>query len=707
MIPTVRGFCTVATLTVGMMTSHSALADQAPTAVSAEQPAATLADPLFSEPYIDIDEWRETPVRHRYVHGGFKGTDARFSFYFPEKAQYQGRFFEYVTPVPDSENLAQTAGDDKIAFSIASGAYFVETNSGGSSAMAGPAFRADPRIAAYRANAATAQFSRKVAAEFYGPHRSYGYIYGGSGGGYRTLGSMENTTGVWDGAVPFVLGSPMAAPNVFTVRMHAMRVLRGKFPQIVDAMDAGGSGDPYAGLDAEEADALREVTAMGFPLKSWFSHKTMGVHAFTALYQGMTMADPKYFEEFWTTPGYLGANPTSSLKAARLQFSSTVKLALSAADAEARGVEGARMAGTARGAADSAWQAVVNDGTVRPVAFELDGTPPDVGFMGGDLVILSGAAAGKRLAVSGLCGSIVTLGVVDLATLVLVKPGDQVRLDNSNFLAAQTYHRHQVPDARYKVWDQFRDPQGQPIYPQRKINLGPMFAMGAAGTVPTGKFNGKVIVVESLLDREAFPWQADWYRQRFDENLGKDGANHYRLWYVENALHGASEYKEAPTRVIDYTAVLQQALRDVSAWVEKGIAPPATTHYAVSNGQVIVPASADGRGGIQPVVTLSANGSQRAEVKAGQKVSFEALVKVPSGSGKVVAVQWDFDGTGTFSVSSRIGTPAKQAKLRRNFTFSKPGTYFVAVKAHSQRQGDRNTPFARIPNLARVRVVVQ
>jgi len=40
----------------------------------------------------------------------------------------------------------------------------------------------------------------------------------------------------------------MAIPNVFSVRMHAMRVLKDKFPQIVDALDAGGSGDMYAGL---------------------------------------------------------------------------------------------------------------------------------------------------------------------------------------------------------------------------------------------------------------------------------------------------------------------------------------------------------------------------------------------------------------------------------------------------------------------------
>jgi hypothetical protein len=199
-------------------------------------PRTGLNDPLFNQPYVDVDEWRDTPVRHRYVHGGFKGTEARFSFYFPPKAQYEGRFFQYVTPVPLSENLAQNdAGEgDKIGFAIASGAYFVETNQGGPAKFGG-----DPTIGGYRVSAAAAQYSRIVAAQVYGPHRPYGYIYGGSGGSFRTLACFENTTGVWDGAVPYVIGSPMAMPNDFTVRAHALRILKDTFPAIVDAVDAG------------------------------------------------------------------------------------------------------------------------------------------------------------------------------------------------------------------------------------------------------------------------------------------------------------------------------------------------------------------------------------------------------------------------------------------------------------------------------------
>ena len=65
----------------------------------------TTKDTMFKAPYVDVDEWRDKPVRHRYVHGGFKGTDTHFSFYFPAKEKYEGHFFQYITPFPDNEKL--------------------------------------------------------------------------------------------------------------------------------------------------------------------------------------------------------------------------------------------------------------------------------------------------------------------------------------------------------------------------------------------------------------------------------------------------------------------------------------------------------------------------------------------------------------------------------------------------------------------------
>lgn len=671
--------------------------------------AARASDALFAQPYIDKDEWRDAPVRHRYVHGGFKGTDLRFSFYMPPKEQFGFRFFQYVTPVPDNENLAQTNGLGQIGSTIEAGGYFVETNGGGSGATAGPAFMADPTIGGFRANAAAAEFSRRLAYQMYGPGKVYGYVYGGSGGAYRTLGGIENTT-TWDGAVPFVAGTPMASPNNFSIRMHAMRLLWNKFPQIVDVMDAGGSGDPYKGLTKDQVEALREATRMGFPPQSWFGWKTMGVHAFTAVYQGMVMADPTYFEDFWTKPGYLGFNPPESLKKARLQFPTKIALPLDEDAAVAKGFTDVRIPGTARGTAELAWQnAVGGGGGKRPVAFALEGTPPDVGFMGGDMYVLSGEAKGARIALRALKGDAVTLGVVDLKTVAKLKAGDEVRIDNSNFLAAQTYHRHQVPDASYTNYDQFRGADGKPLYPQRKMLLGPMFARGAAGTVPSGKFNGRIIMVESGLDREAVPNQADWYARRFNEIYGKEAPNKYRLWFTENALHGATEAAGAPTRVINYMPMLEQALRDVSAWVEKGVQPPANTAYKMVDGQVVLAPDAATRGGVQPLVSLSANGKAKAVVRRGQAVKFTGLIAVPGNVGSVVGAEWDFDGSGKFAEKQELPVvpDARAATVSTIHAWNKSGTYFVTLRAWSQRNGDAKTPYARLPNLARVRVVVK
>jgi plastocyanin len=218
-----------------------------------------------------------------------------------------------------------------------------------------------------------------------------------------------------------------------------------------------------------------------------------------------------------------------------------------------------------------------------------------------------------------------------------------------------------------------------------------------------------MIVVESLWDREAFPWQADWYRSKVKENLGDSVDNHFRLWYVDHALHGDLMEQEDPTRTISYLGVLQQALRDVSAWVEKGIPPPATTTYRIEDGQVVIPATAAERNGIQPVVTVKENGGERVKVQVGEPVTFTAEIEVPPHTGEVVAAEWDFEGAGTFPVAGKfipVGETASRVTLKTTSTFSTPGTYFPTLGAASGRQGDAKTPYARIQNPGRVRVVV-
>lgn len=124
----------------------------------------------------------------------------------------------------------------------------------------------------YKTSANTAEFSRKIAKKLYGTEeRPYGYVFGGSGGSFKTMGCMEATEGIWDGAVPYVMANPMAAPNVFASRMRAVRLLgEAGMQRVVEAMEPGGSGDIYEGLDALQEQALREQ-------REWDSRRSLGL----------------------------------------------------------------------------------------------------------------------------------------------------------------------------------------------------------------------------------------------------------------------------------------------------------------------------------------------------------------------------------------------------------------------------------------------
>src|SRR5207248_5959432 len=187
--------------------------------------------------------------------------------------------------------------------------------------------------------------------------------------------------------------------------------------------------------------------------------------------------------------------------------------------------------------------------------------------------------------------------------------------------------------------------------------------------------------------------QADWYRSRVRAALGSRLDDQYRLWFVDNAMHvnpgrymtpaeGGSPdaaHSWVDSHIISYAGILQQALRDVAAWAERGVAPPESTSYEAVEGQVMVPSTAAARHGIQPVVTLTANGGERGEVRAGEAVELQAVVEVPPGAGSVVSAEWDFDGRGSYPERASV-TPAAKVTVTTTHTFAAPGTYFPAVR---------------------------
>ena len=694
--------CVLAALAIPMtLVAPGVLSRAQRPGISQTSPVGANVDPTLNQPYIDADEWRDKPIRHRYVHGGFKGTEARFAFYFPPKELYQGRFFEHISPAPAGETIdANNAVVDSrelqqhMLFSLASGGYFVLTNEGGPGAIAG-----DQTLVGYRVNAAAGEYSRIVARQMYGAGRPFGYAFGGSGGCFKSTSGFENTT-TWDGAVPFVCGSPMAIPNVFTVRVLAMRILKDKFPSIVDAVEPGG-GDMYKNLNDEEKAALREVTSMGFPPAGWFNYKTIGEGAFPVLFPIIKLMDAEYFKDFWTVPGYEGFKAAPSLAQARIQHPTSVAKVVSGGDPEIK---------RSSGGVDAAKDAISDSQT----GLQMESMPSG-SLEGAFVIVKTGDSAGKELPVGKVLGNIVFIGVNPFGgdhtkDLKAIKAGDQVILDNSDFLAAEYYHRHQVPTPDFYVWDQFRGPDGKPLEPQRRMLIGPMVT--GAGSVQSGRFKGKMIIVESMMDQDALPWQGDWYRSKVKEALGDRIDDSFRLWYVEHALHSDGARQGDTTHTVSYTPDLYQALRDLSAWVEKGIPPPPSTNYKITNGQVEVPPTATERKGIQPVVVVRANGSSRAEVNVGKPVTLTAVIDVPPGAGRAVSAAWDLNGRGTFATTQQItksnsNASGSQVTLKITYSFSKPGTYFPALLATSQREGDGTSQFTRIPNLGKARVIVK
>lgn len=79
-----------------------------------------------------------------------------------------------------------------------------------------------------------------------------------------------------------------------------------------------------------------------------------------------------------------------------------------------------------RGTAASDWKVLGGAEGTMPVAFQLEDVLPDVDFLGGDLIIKSGAAAGKGLQLTKITDNKVVLGITDKSVLVQIKPGDTV-----------------------------------------------------------------------------------------------------------------------------------------------------------------------------------------------------------------------------------------------------------------------------------------
>ncbi len=499
--------------------------------------------------------------------------------------------------------------------------------------------------------------------------------------------------------MPFITGHASSWSLGFSVQAHAARLLGPKIASVIDAVEPGGSGDPFAGLTDPQREALAAMYRAGFPRGAESSFGTSGyAGTFASHIAALESFDPTYIDDFWSVPGYAGAD--GELVTSLIEDKAVVTRLVSGTELAALARE------TGEGGLAGLFAAAAGD---TPVGVVLDGVDPTV-MIGAALQLTSGAAAGRKLFCTGTVGDVL-LGAADITErFESVAPGDEVVIDNREYLAYTYFHRHQV-DPVAPEYRQFRV-DGRPVHPQRDRDFSRSGLLSGANA--TGRFDGRMIVVQNAHDAACWPNAAIAFRRTVEEHHGDALADHYRLWFNEHAAHLPASFNPpgappvATTRLVDYGGSLEQALRDLMAWVEDGTAPPAESGYVLDDDQrLTLAARAADRGGVQPVVRAAVDGAVRADVTAGSSVTLTVDAEAPPGGGTIIGVEWDFDGTGTYPFAhDGIDGSQRAVRLETTHRFDRAGTYFPCVRVTAHRDGDVAAAHCRLVNLGRVRVVV-
>lgn len=596
---------------------------------------------------------------------------------FPDKARWRNRFFQQSYPLPFDFLNTVDGG-----FAFLSGGYTVGITPGA------------PNVG-YRVSAASAKLAKAYANKLYrNTARVYGYIYGQSGGSVQMMGASEGTTGVWDGIVPVVIATDGLNTHSFMWdALYALAIPEAKRGAIGEAVEPGSGADIYSGLDSGQRAVLNEL------LNAGFARQALGAIKFnvaTALqFAGSIEAyDPSYEDDFWSQPGYEGANPPAYLTAARVDGYATISEITRNAENSPTAIAfdpATLPALGSTGAAGLQWYVYRADGSIRVI--------------GGSARSLAGNLKGSTLTLSGSN---------DPTLLKALVVGQRIRINNRLLLAACFYPRHSNFNNGNPAYDQYRNPDGTPRYVQRPIQTAYLANVRASGgRRQTGKLGVKTIVIEDLVDPLSYPYVAAFYATQVNKAMGSEAADVFRIYYNENAGHGAVgpiAPGKPSTITITIDGILNQALLDLAAWAERGIPPPPSSQYKLdAMNQVILPEAASERHGLQPIVHLTANGKTRTEVGVNQPVRLAGTLEMPPGTGKVVQYDWylgksDF----TFEPATKLADPQTLVNVTRSISFSAPGEYTVTLRTWAQRDGAaESTGTTALQNLARVRVVVR
>lgn len=635
-------------------------------------------DEYFGPGKIDIDEWRDEPIRHRFVHGSFQGTFTRFAFYFPESKQYEGRYIQFLQGGNGgSEYTGYFMGEPLIAFQ--NHAYFVESNQGHSGDLS--VIKEDLSIQGWKASAATALFSREVAKDMYGEYPQHAYLYGGSGGGLRGITCAEAPIEIWDGSIPFIINRSDMVSFFWSIAAWAGYILRDKIIDIVDATDPGGSGDPFKVLESDlQKQALSTLYRAGYARGAEFQLKPNPLWVLAL----RSVRETDYWNAFWTESGFEGADEDNVVKS--LLIEEDVVISEIITSTQLREI-----------LEEEPLDAILLAETRVPKDAKVGIRIPGMhhGYYVGCMIELPN---GRKLTCTHN-GDDVIAAVFELQWLDDVQPGDIVHIDNKRLLAFCFNHRHLV-SSRYPSMRQFFI-DNKPIYKPSSFSLDMI-------PKPTGKFHGKMILIQHAQDRECFPDAAREYAKSVQEQLDDVMDERFRIYWTENAAHVLPVTSTGQTRYINYMPNIHQALKDLIKWVENGIKPPLSTKYNFNKDSALqLPNSALKRLGIQPLVKANANGSKRVDIKIGQSITLRGEAEAPPGTGYFVRAEWDFDGLGTFPHNESLeGTDNKIISSVKH-SYKGPGTFFATFRVFLHRNGDKQDHMHHIINQDRVRIVVK
>ena len=221
--------------------------------------------------------------------------------------------------------------------------------------------------------------------------------------------------------------------------------------------------------------------------------------------------------------------------------------------------------------------------------------PDTPDLAGADAVSSAGGAAGHRVWIVRLADDIADRlrpGAVD--SIARLEAGDDVVLDNTGFLASRptTVTRSRRPTT--SCWDQFRTATARPIYPQRPLILGPLYAAQRRRDGPDRPLRREDDRRRVPAGREAYPVAGRLVPpERVQEHLGDAIDDRYRSGSSTTPCTAApmmrpNETKRPAhnTRIVSYRGALEQALRDLDAWAEQGVDRPRDTAVRVVDGQI-------------------------------------------------------------------------------------------------------------------------